>query len=139
MHASFVGYSWNIQGIYFYIQYSRNIIWEYSPEFHRELFWILQEYIMGIFREYSTNIYLPSKKILLSCLCLSDLLLVNQKFQNVYKLPIFNYTGMIFIFWNDFLYIIGVVFLIRGTPKTSRSFSRCVFYTIYKIRIKQFN
>ena len=36
MHATFVGYSLNIQGMF--IQYSQNIIWEYSAEFHRELF-----------------------------------------------------------------------------------------------------
>ena len=37
MHVTFVGYLWNI-GEYSYIQYSRNIIWGYSPEFYRELF-----------------------------------------------------------------------------------------------------
>ena len=43
MDVTLVGYSWNNQGIS-YIQYSRNIIWEYSPEFQRELF----QNILGI-------------------------------------------------------------------------------------------
>ena len=80
----------------FHEQYSRNITWEYSPEFHRGLFLnipgiylgifheyfmsnipgtllrntprnfignffsIFWEYVMGMFHEYSTNIYLPN-------------------------------------------------------------------------------
>ena len=38
VHVTFVGYSWNIQGIFLYIQYSWNIVWEYSLEFHSKLF-----------------------------------------------------------------------------------------------------
>ena len=56
----------NIRGIfigtfreYSYIQYSRNIIWEYFPEFQRAFFRIFLGYIMRMFHEYSTNMYLP--------------------------------------------------------------------------------
>ena len=94
MHVTFVGYSWNNQGIFLYSiflehylgvfpgisygtfpnilgidhgnvprifheKYSRNIIWEYSRNFIGNSFRILWEYIMGMFHEYSTNIYLP--------------------------------------------------------------------------------
>ena len=52
MHVTFVGYSWKIQGI-FYIQYSRNIIWDYSPEFLREFFSNIPRIdVPGIFHEY---------------------------------------------------------------------------------------
>ena len=44
------------------IQYSRNILKEYSPEFHRERFPNIREYIMGMFYQYSTDIYLPGGK-----------------------------------------------------------------------------
>ena len=37
MHVTFVGYSWNNQGIFLYSIFP-NITWEYSPIFHRERF-----------------------------------------------------------------------------------------------------
>ena len=42
------------------IRYSRNIILEYYPEFHWDFFRIYWEYLLGMFHEYSTNIYLSS-------------------------------------------------------------------------------
>ena len=46
---------------YSYIQHYWNIIWEYSPEVHWELYpnAIYWEYLMGMFHEYSTDIHLP--------------------------------------------------------------------------------
>ena len=45
MHVTFEGYSWSIQGMFLY-----------------SIFW---EYIMGMFHEYFTNIYLPGGNILI--------------------------------------------------------------------------
>ena len=38
MHITFVGYSWNIQGIFLYSIFLEHLFWEYSPEFHRDIF-----------------------------------------------------------------------------------------------------
>ena len=59
MHLTFEGYSWNIQGIFLYSvfleHYFENIPWNFIENF----FQIFQEYIMEMFHEYSTNMYLP--------------------------------------------------------------------------------
>ena len=60
MHVTFVGYSWNNQGIYLYLIFS-DTLWEYYLEFHRDLFpnilGIYHGNVARIFREqYSRNI-----------------------------------------------------------------------------------
>ena len=58
MHFTFVEYSWNIQEIFLYSifpeHYFGNIPWNFIGKFFR----IYREYIMGMFHEYSANIYL---------------------------------------------------------------------------------
>ena len=64
MHVTFVGYSWNIQGIFLYSifmeYYFGNIPWNFIGN----LWQIFREYTMGMFHEYSANIYLPGEEYL---------------------------------------------------------------------------
>ena len=58
MNVTFVGHSSNIQGVFQYSIFSEHYLGN-SREFHRNFFQIFREYIMGMFNEYSTNMYLP--------------------------------------------------------------------------------
>ena len=66
MHVIFVGYLWNIQGIFlcsiFLEHYFGNIPLNFIGNFLR----IFREYIMGMFHEYSTNMYLPGRETFMS-------------------------------------------------------------------------
>ena len=59
MHVTFVGYSWNIQGIFLYSIFPERYFGNIPRNFIGNFFQIFQEYIMGMSHEYSTNMHLP--------------------------------------------------------------------------------
>ena len=59
MHLTFVGYSWNIQGIFLYSIFLEHYFGNIPRNLIGNFFQIFWEYIMGMFQEYSTNTYLP--------------------------------------------------------------------------------
>ena len=72
LHVTFVGYSWNIQGIFIYSIFPEHYFGNIPRNFMGNFFGIFRECIMGMFHEYSTNIYLPggnSAKFLKTVVC----------------------------------------------------------------------
>ena len=59
MHATIVGYSWNIPGIFLYSIFPEHHFGNIPRNFIGSLFRIFREYMTGMFHEYSTNMYLP--------------------------------------------------------------------------------
>ena len=59
MHGKFIGYSWNIQGIFVNSMFSEHYFGNIPRNFIGYFLRIFREYIMGMFHEYSTNIHLP--------------------------------------------------------------------------------
>ena len=59
MRVTFVGHSWNKQRIFLYINIPGTLFGNIPRNFIGNFFQIYWEYLMGMFNEYSTNIYLP--------------------------------------------------------------------------------
>ena len=59
MLVTFLGYSWNIQGILLYSIFPEHYFGNIPWNFIENLFRIYREYVIRMFQEYFTNIYLP--------------------------------------------------------------------------------